>query len=233
MVDFIGIGAQKSGTTWIARMLSKHPNIQFPAGKEVHFWDMYYHGGYAWYDKFFTPQVGIKKGDITPAYAILPLEKIAEVYHHYPNVPLLYSVRNPIDRAWSSALMALKRAEMKADEASDQWFIDHFHSEGSMKRGDYEQCLRNWLQVYPQRQLLLTRYDDIKTRPRELIKKIATHLGVDTAFYDGMSNTILHQRVFEGDKVALRPSLKTVLEKIYAPKILRFEAYVKELGLSA
>ena len=231
MVDFLGIGAQKSGTTWIAEMLSRHPQIQFPAGKEVHFWDLHYHGGYDWYNRFFKVEAGIKKGDITPAYAILPLEKIAEVHHHFPNVPLLYSVRNPIDRAWSSALMALKRAEMKPDEASDQWFLDHFHSEGSTKRGDYEQCLRYWLQFYPQRQLLLTRYDDIASHPRELIKKVAAHIGVDASFYDSLSDQVLHQRVFEGDKVALRPDLKVALEKIYAPKIARFEEYVKELGI--
>ena len=231
MVDFLGIGAQKAGTTWLAEMLSKHPSIQFPASKEVHFWDLHYHGGYEWYDRFFTPESGIKKGDITPAYAILPLKKIAEANRHYPNVPLIYSVRNPIDRAWSSALMALKRAEMKPEEASDQWFIDHFHSEGSTKRGDYEQCLKNWLQFYPQDQLLLVRYDDIAKHPRELIKKVALHIGVDSSFYDVLPDEVLTKRVFEGTKVFLRPSLRAALEEMYGPKTLRFEAYIKELRM--
>ncbi len=231
MVDFLGIGAQKAGTTWLAKMLEHHPAVQFPASKEVHFWDAHYRNGYEWYNRFFAPQAGIKKGDITPAYGILPLEKIAEVRHHFPKVPLLYSVRNPIDRAWSSALMALMRAEMKPEEASDQWFIDHFHSEGSMKRGDYEQCLKNWLQFYPQEQLLLVRYDEIASHPREVMKKVAEHIGIDVSFYNTMPAEVLQQRVFEGNKVALRPSLRLELEKIYAPKIKRFEAYVKELGL--
>jgi hypothetical protein len=45
-----------------------------------------------------------------------------------PNVHVFYSVRNSIARAWSSALMALERAEMTIDDASHLWFLDHFKS---------------------------------------------------------------------------------------------------------
>src|SRR5262249_41035314 len=37
--DFLGIGAQKAATTWLYENLKRHPEIEFPAGKEVHFWD--------------------------------------------------------------------------------------------------------------------------------------------------------------------------------------------------
>jgi hypothetical protein len=36
---FLGIGAQKAGTTWLHRMLSLHPDIGMPEQKELHFWD--------------------------------------------------------------------------------------------------------------------------------------------------------------------------------------------------
>ena len=36
--DFIGIGAQKAGTTWLARNLQAHPEIHMPR-KEVHYFD--------------------------------------------------------------------------------------------------------------------------------------------------------------------------------------------------
>ena len=229
MVDFLGIGAQKAGTTWLAEMLSRHPAVQFPAGKEVHFWDQHYVGGYDWYNNFFTPEPGIKKGDITPAYAILPPEKIAEVYRHFPHVPLIYSIRNPIDRAWSAALMGLRRAEMRFEETSDAWFIDHFKSQGSTKRGDYEQCLRSWLAVYPQPQLLLIRQEDIAANPRAVLKAAANHIGVDAEFYDGIAEETLSERVFEGEKYPIRPALLEWLEKYYAQKIPAFEAYLREL----
>lgn len=36
--DFIGIGAQKAGTTWLARNLEPHPEIHMPR-KEIHYFD--------------------------------------------------------------------------------------------------------------------------------------------------------------------------------------------------
>jgi len=36
-VDFLGIGAQKSGTTWLYTVLSQHPHIWMPPIKELHY----------------------------------------------------------------------------------------------------------------------------------------------------------------------------------------------------
>jgi hypothetical protein len=37
--DFIGIGAQKAGTTWLYRNLRAHPQIWMPKNKELHYFD--------------------------------------------------------------------------------------------------------------------------------------------------------------------------------------------------
>ncbi|HEX2181443.1 MAG TPA: sulfotransferase [Rubrobacteraceae bacterium] len=37
--DFIGIGAQKAGTTWLQRNLQAHPEIWMPQEKELHYFD--------------------------------------------------------------------------------------------------------------------------------------------------------------------------------------------------
>lgn len=68
MLDFLGIGAQKAGTTWLQVMLSQHPEIHFPLGKEVHFWNHQYKG-LAWYQAHFNnSHQNCKQGEITPAY---------------------------------------------------------------------------------------------------------------------------------------------------------------------
>ena len=39
MPDFIGIGAQKAGTTWLYDMLAQNPSVWLPPLKEVHYFD--------------------------------------------------------------------------------------------------------------------------------------------------------------------------------------------------
>ncbi|MCF6149409.1 MAG: sulfotransferase [Candidatus Kuenenia sp.] len=40
--DFLCIGAQKSGTTWLYRNMQQHPDIWLPPIKEIHFFDKYW-----------------------------------------------------------------------------------------------------------------------------------------------------------------------------------------------
>lgn len=51
--DFIGIGAQKAGTTWLGRNLQAHPQIWMPRGKEVHYFDERADGGVSLRQRLF------------------------------------------------------------------------------------------------------------------------------------------------------------------------------------
>lgn len=214
MLNFLGIGAQKAGTTWLYENLARHPQIGFPAGKEVHFWNQPGECTLAEYRNFF-PDNGLCNGEITPAYAILDPDTITGIYAAFPRLRLIYLIRNPLQRAWSSALMALHRAEMTIDEASDQWFIDHFHSQGSLQRGDYAACITAWWRVFPEEQLLILRYEQLRTDPIGLLKRCCWHLGIDPAFYDTVPPDLLHKPVFAGSTPLIRPSLLPILQNLY------------------
>lgn len=226
MLSFLGIGAQKAGTTWLYAQLNKHPRIGFPRGKEIHFWDRLDDPGripayLAWFD---DPR--LCQGEITPAYALLPVEVIARIRRVAPDLRLLYLLRNPVERAWSSALMALGRAEMTFDEASDRWFIDHFRSSGSLRRGDYASCIRNWRRVFPAEQLLLLRHEAIRDRPEELLRACCAHIGVtppDAGLLAGC-----RERVFAGPVHPLRPALREVLIELYRPRVAALEELLDE-----
>ena len=229
VLNFIGIGAQKAGTTWMYHHLSKMPNIVFPAGKEVHFWDIHYGQGVEWYrSQFESIPLDTIAGDITPAYAILPIERIKEVYSAFPELRIVYLLRNPIERAWSSALMALMRAEMTIDEASDQWFIDHFNSKGSKLRGDYQQCLENWLSVYRENNMLILLYDDIVQEPSYIMQKILSHIGRDCD-ENAINHQALNKKIFSGSGHEIRSSLSEYLQGLYATKVIELKQFLVQL----
>ena len=227
MLNFVGIGAQKAGTTWLYSNLSKCPNIQFPAGKEVHFWDIHYGQGIDWYkNQFLNVPEDTICGDITPAYAILPPQKIKEAYAAFPDAKIIYILRNPIERAWAAALMALSRAEMTIDEASDQWFIDHFNSQGSMQRGDYLACLQNWLAIYPKKQIMILLYDDISTSSEYVLQNVLQHIGVQYN-HNILDSKSVKQKIFTGTGATIRPKLTTYLESIYRNKVIELSGFLQ------
>jgi arylsulfatase A-like enzyme len=221
--DFLGIGAQKAGTTWLYERLKRHPDIYVPPEKELHFWDQRQDQPISEWLDLFDEVTEQKRGEITPAYGILDTDTIREIYELRPDLRLFYSIRNPIERAWSSALMALERAEMTFNEASDMWFIDHFKSSGSQRRGDAESCLSRWRSVFPTEQIHLILYDDLALYPLDTLLKLASHLGVEGEFFRSIPEDELKEHVFAGPGHSLRPSLRRFLTILYARKIERLQ----------
>ena len=120
----------------------------------MHFWNLHRERGTEWWLGLLADaRLGCKQGEITPAYALLDETTIHGIGAVAPQPRLFYSIRSPIARAWSAALMAVGRAEMTIDEASDLFIIDHFKSAGSRARGEYLGCLRRWRAVFPNGEL--------------------------------------------------------------------------------
>jgi len=223
--DFLGIGAQKAGTTWLHANLAQHPRVRFPGGKEVHFWDREHARGVEWYRALFaSAPPGVLLGDITPSYAILPPERIAEVAACAPRARLIFLLRHPVERAWSAAKMALKRADLEFGEASDAWFRDHFRSRGSRARGDYAACLDAWLAHFPRPALLLLRYEDLLREPESVARAVCAHLGLDPQPLLAPANEWLRRAVFPGEPAELPPELRSFLEELYAEPLQRLRA---------
>jgi hypothetical protein len=219
VIDFLGIGAQKAATTWMYEHLQRHPELRFPGAKEIHFWDLHRERGVEWWLNIFSQEGPWKQGEITPAYALLEESTIREICAIAPELRVLYSIRNPIARAWAAALMALERAEMAFDEASDLWFIDHFKSAGSRQRSDYAACLRRWRSVFPEDRVQVVFFDDIITQPAKVLARVADHLGVDSGFYTGIEPNELSTPVFSGPAYDVRPPLLEFLRTLYRPEI--------------
>jgi hypothetical protein len=227
MLTFLGIGAQKCGTTWLYELLALHPQVRFPAGKEVHFWNRPRERGIDWYRVLFEGQPeSFAVGEITPAYAVLAPPVIADLAAAFPALRLIYLIRNPIERAWSAALMAMQRAELEIDEVSDRWFIEHFESRGSRGRSDYEACIRNWRAAYPAEQLALIRFEDICTQPLDVYLRCCVHLGielVDTSQIRAKAGRV----VFAGSRDPIRPELRRYLRETYQSPIESLARYLQ------
>lgn len=235
MFHFLGIGAQKAGTTWLYEMMRLHPSIHFPAGKEVHFWDRPFTVAdkTQYLSQFLASDQ--RCGEITPAYAMLDEATIAELRDLAPGLRIIFIIRHPIDRAWSSALMALEHAEMTLEEASDQWFIDHFHSFGSLARGDYLRTIINWRRAFGVYAVLIRFHEELQRDPRVLLAAVANHLDIALEPFLRIPEPVLKKAVYPGPAapirpslrpIPIRPSLRPILESLYRRRIEELEDYL-------
>lgn len=105
--DFLIIGAMKSGTSTVTAFLEDHPETYVPPYFEPEFFalDEVWAQGAAWYEAHFDPGADFKlRGENSNVYSnatIAPqtAERIASLY---PDIKLIYILREPISRTRSA-----------------------------------------------------------------------------------------------------------------------------------
>ena len=218
--DFLGIGAQKAGTSWLHANLKTHPGVFVPVPKELHFFDRRFEEGWEAYGRAFAPAGSRIKGEITPAYGILPPHRVAVIAEAMPRLKVIFLMRNPIERAWSQALMNLAYQPGRAPQSvGDGEIIAHFHSSPSRMRGDYEAILKTWLGHFDRRQVFVGFYEDVKNRPRQLLGEVFSFLGLkgDLDFSAFPCDEVIHG----GAGVAMPMRFRRILLEIYQEPIRR------------
>src|SRR5437660_11101224 len=109
--DFLIIGTQKGGTTSLYNYLIEHPGIGPAYTKEIHFFNLNFSRGPAWYRAQFPSRLTryyaeyIQKtpyitGEASPYYLFHPQAPMRAA-RYVPKVKLLAILRNPVDRAYS------------------------------------------------------------------------------------------------------------------------------------
>lgn len=183
MVDFIGIGAQKAGTSWIYACLYEHPDVCAPQ-KELHFFSRErYKEGVDWYEQQFSAcKDGELRGEFSTSYLYTP-GTAARISKHYPDAKLIAVVRNPIDRAFSQYKNAIKAGEISKSTTFGS-YVKNVPS--AREQGLYAKQLGAYFHYYSSLQLLVMVYEDSKEDPLGYMKTIYNHLEIDPEFVPKM-----------------------------------------------
>lgn len=231
--DFLCIGAQKAGTTWLYANLSKHPDIFLPKSKELH----YFNGGYRkyslkQYSKIFMSKGNMLGGDMTPDYSALQEKEVVYIHQLMPDSKIILLLRNPIDRAWSAAKMHLTVLQNNnIDNVSDQMFIDHFKSQHSLLRGDYIEIYKKYAKIFGEDKIFVGYQEEIKRKPKALLIRLFDFLEVSNDVSWERFN--LNKKVGEAMyKQEIPNKYRVLLEEIYCDKIQEqssfFGSYTKD-----
>lgn len=186
MINFIGLGAQKAGTSWVYACLYEHPEICAPI-KELHFFSRErFANGKEWYENHFS---ACKKDAITGEFSTSYLyskESPNLIKSLYPEAKLIVILRHPVTRAYSQYYNAIKAGEIKSTIS----FKAYCESNVSvLEQGNYAEQLSRYYSAFPKSQLLVLLYEDIEKDPRAFMRHVYKFLGVDPEFEASMVDT--------------------------------------------
>jgi hypothetical protein len=179
--NFLCIGAQKCGTSWLDSQLRNHPRIYVPTQrKELHFFDQYFERGLQWYEGHF-PSDGASRdfdaiGEVTPRYILEP-EIPARIRQTLPQCRLIALLRNPADRLFSQYLMAVNEGQKVG---SVQEYAEKHPS--AFIRGLYDRQLERYFEYFPREDVHILIYEEVFADTectRAALASIARFLGTD------------------------------------------------------
>ena len=204
--DFLIVGPQRTGTTWLHAHLRYHPQIMLSEPKELFFFSSlrtpesprYRSNEVSWYLQFFHEplwRVALRnavslwryrevyrprvRGEATASYAGLDIEIIREIAALKPDIKVILMIRNPIDRAWSHAKKDLVRNRQRAfADVSASEFEQFFRDPYQRQCARYVDNIDHWSAALQPGHLLVGLFDDVHQHPEALLLAVMRFLGV-------------------------------------------------------
>lgn len=182
--DFIGIGAQRTGSSWIYACLLQHPGLCAPQ-KEINFFsrERNWSRGFSWYEGIFADcPPGALAGEFSTSYLADPRTP-ERIFDRYPTARLIVSLRHPVDRAYSGYLNDIVAGVVTPETP----FAEALRAQPKyIDDGRYATHLGNYLQRFSRDQIHVSLFDDARTDPLATIQEMYRFLGVDPDFRPAM-----------------------------------------------
>jgi len=224
--DFVGIGAQKAGTTWWYGLIAAHPGVSSrpDVHKERHFLSRFATRAFgpedvSAYKSWFPRTAGTLAGEWTPDYLFHPwipplLARAA------PEARILVMLRDPVERLCSGLAHEWRNGAPRTVATAAE----------AISRGFYYQALRTWWGHFGHERFLVLQYERCKADPAGQLAATYRFLGLDPTFEppalrDEVSPT-------RSGKVVLDTDVRRQLVEMYEPDVIELAKSLPEVDLS-
>lgn len=190
-LDFVLIGAQKAGSTFLHQAIEHHPQLHMPEGEIPVFEDgVYSDGALDWLERLLerAPR-GCLRGIKRPDCLGRP-ESAGLLARHAPDAKLVAVLREPVSRTLSAYYHYMRRGHLPTlhpDEGLPLLL------EGALNRewprawevlafSRYGECLDRYREHFPWGQLCILIQDEVIEDPAAAVREVYRYLEVDPAF---------------------------------------------------
>jgi hypothetical protein len=248
-IDFIVVGAAKSGTTTLHDLLSKHPKVCLPAVKETHFFDIdsNYDRGLDYYMSFFKNRSGGESviGEVTPSYMFVDgvAKRIYEMMGS--KVKLVFILRQPAERAFSHYSFNLARGienlpfNKAIELESKRIQVSHKETRrySYISRGYYYRQISEYLKFFDISQMHFIIFEEFLNNKSESFEALLDFLNLESididynvnSNYTARAKYAIVNRLINGDSL-----FKKYFKKILEPKSRRIiRNYIRDFNVGA
>jgi len=177
---FVGIGADRSGTTWWHSLVCSHPQVSVAlTEKELHFFDPYWDGSFSdedaeRYRRHFPRAEGTIAGEWTPRY-MYDVWTPALLARAAPDARLLVSLRDPLTRYRSHLRKVI------AGEGRDMFLVLGRTPTVALSRSLYAYPLLRVLRHFRREQLLVLQHERCIADTAGELRRTFEFLGLEDA----------------------------------------------------
>ncbi len=242
--DFLGLGAQKAGTTTLHALLAAHPGAFLPALKEVQYVSLHADRPVAWYrSQFAGAGPDRRAGEFSPYYLFHPWVpgRIAALL---PEARLIVLLRDPVERALSgyfhSRRHGLEPLPIEAAFAAEAGRLDgaeavlrdpagrhtsHQHH-SYLARSRYEVQLARYSGIHAPSRLLVLRSEDLFQDPEPIWRQVLDFLDLAPIPLPAVDR---HENRGRGESATVDPTFRARLRDALEPT---YEAIARTYGIT-
>lgn len=172
--NFIYIGPDKAGSSWLHEVLLSHPQVFMSPAKDLYFFDRYYDRGLDWYLRQFDdarPE-NLVVGEVCQDYLFHP-EAPQRIADSLGSCRMMVTLRDPADRAFSSYLYMLRSGWEPGT------FLQALDGHPMLlQHGSYATALERFTERFGRDQIHVAVFDDLVADPQTFIDALTSWLDV-------------------------------------------------------
>jgi Sulfotransferase family len=172
------------------------------------------------YAALFRFKGDLLSGDITPGYSGLGPDVIKQIPTYFPNVRIVFLIREPVSRAWSQICMSNRNERFNTDLLEDTAKFAKYLKRNPLihKVAFPAKIAEPWAEFAPSVRFQHFFFDDIVGQPADVRRRILEFIGADPEKSSGDVPPD-HNRKSQDTKMTLTDDIKAVLVEFFADEI--------------
>lgn len=183
---FIFLGPDKTGSSWLGAMLSRHNHLCVSPAKDIYYFDRYYRKGWGWYRSLFPCGNDKILCDISHDY-LFSDDAAGRIKSDLVNVKLLTILRSPLERSFSQFLYYYRNGKVDLDFSKAVVKYPEI-----LENSNYSKFMPFYDSRFDENCFKVMLFEDMLVNPECFIKDIFQFIGVstDNVDYTGASNKV-------------------------------------------